>query len=83
MLGWNGGTATIQNNITQGAQAIVNGLRASDPSVKITWLDYYNIADTGNNIQNLYKDIPSTCASAIDMSPSAYTGHVVSYETNA
>jgi hypothetical protein len=67
MQAWDGGTSGVQSKITQGASAIVSGLRVSDPAVKITWLDYYNIAGTGTNPSDSYQDIPSSCESAVDI----------------
>ncbi len=55
-LGWNGFHSNVKKSITAGAKQIVTGLRSADPSVKITWVGYYNIANTGNRFL-----IPITC----------------------
>ncbi|MDB5178164.1 MAG: SMP-30/Gluconolaconase/LRE-like region family protein [Patescibacteria group bacterium] len=65
---WNGRTASVQSSITSGASQITSGLHSTDPTAKITWLGYYNIAGTGTNELRSTPYFPEGCSNPVSES---------------
>ena len=65
---WDGTKPEVKVSIADGVAKIVAGLRTADPAVKITWVDYYNIAGTGMSRVNskLPPVVPEACRQPID-----------------
>lgn len=65
---WNGWTDPVASNITTDAAEISTELATADPSARLSWLSYFNIAGTG--------PAPATCEGPIDDAMDALHGTI-------
>lgn len=61
---WDGTSSGVLDSVTAGVKGFTSALRAVDPSLRVTWLGYYNAAGTGSNMVVTKPYVPSTCEGA-------------------
>ena len=65
MAEWDGTNRSVIAGIKRSDLQIVNGLEATDPTVTIDWLDYYQIAGTGTDKVSTRPVMPAVCTQAV------------------